>query len=122
MIKPGLNLGCGDDTKHSYLNCDIKRYEGVNILLDLDTKFLPFKDHSVCFVLLSGVIAHVKRPAHLKKEIKRIVDGRVHIVPCGKECECYDSPHNKLITYRIHPRPSRISRHTQLTLWKFFRE
>lgn len=117
MIKPALNLGCGNDTGHSYLNCDKRLRKGVHLLLDLDVPYLPFKDHSVCFVLLQGVIAHVKRPAHLKKEIKRIVDGRVNIVPCGRNCEHYNSPHNKLVSYRIHPKPpSLIPKHKQLSI------
>lgn len=115
-MKPALNLGCGDDTNHSYINGDFKPYKGVHFLLDLDAKYLPFKDHSVCYVLLQGVIAHVKHPAHLKKEIKRIVDGRVNIIPCGRGCEHYNSPHNKAVTYRIHPRPSQSPKYKQLTL------
>ncbi len=115
-MKPALNLGCGDDTNHSYINCDIMPYKGVNILLDLDAKYLPFKDHSVCFVLLQGVIAHIKHPARLKKEIKRIVNGRVDIIPCGRGCIHYNSPYNKAVTYRIHPRHSQTFKHKQLTL------
>ncbi len=118
-MKPALNLGCGKDTDRNYLNCDKKRHKGVDIVLDLDAKYLPFNDHSVSFVLLEYVIAHVKHPAHLKKEIKRIVDGRVIIIPCGSNCSKYYSPHNKLITYRTSSRRSQTPKHIQLFLSDF---
>ncbi len=56
----------------SVINCDIQKNERVHVLLHLDRP-LPFKDNSVDFILLEGVIAHLKHPLKLRRELGRIL-------------------------------------------------
>ena len=80
-----LNLGCGKEILPNYINGDIIKSPGVELLLDLDSP-LPFKSNSVIEVRLSGVIGHLKHPLKLRKELDRVLkDGGMAIIGA---CEC----------------------------------
>jgi SAM-dependent methyltransferase len=78
-----LNLGCGDENLNLYVNADIEKAVGVDILLDLDSP-LPIKSNSIGEVRVAGVIAHIKHPLRLRKEIDRILKegGKAYICSC----------------------------------------
>lgn len=84
-----LDLGCGEDLREGYINCDITKSKGIDVVIDLDEP-LPFKDISIDYIRIAGVMAHLKEPLKLKKEIDRVlkVGGKVDF--CG--CTCH-SPH-----------------------------
>lgn len=46
MKKKKLNLGCGKDIKKEYVNLDIRKFPGVDIIHDLNKFPYPFKDDS----------------------------------------------------------------------------
>lgn len=66
-----LNLGCGNDHKRGYLNCDISSEVNPDKIVDL-TKKLPFKDNSVEEILLHHVLEHFHEPLKILKELYRI--------------------------------------------------
>lgn len=66
-----LNLGCGDDIRQGYVNCDLFKLQGVDLIIDLD-KPLPFPDKSVDEVLFYNAIEHVKEPIFTIEEIWRV--------------------------------------------------
>ena len=56
-----LNLGCGEDTLHGYVNLDLAPADGVDVVADLEDGDLPFQDDSFDEVLASHVLAHLQR-------------------------------------------------------------
>jgi len=52
-----LNLGCGGDIKPGYLNVDLKKREGVNLVADIKT--LSFPPESFMEILAADVIEHL---------------------------------------------------------------
>ena len=51
MIK--LNLGCGNDYRRGWLNCDKSKEVNPDKVVDLEKK-LPFKDNSVFVPVFNG--------------------------------------------------------------------
>lgn len=72
MIK--INLGCGHSKIEDFLNLDINRNVGPDIVHDI-TRTLPFKDGEVGEVWLIHVIEHIQEKYHLNlfKEINRVL-------------------------------------------------
>ena len=83
-----LNLGCGDEFKDGFINCDKERINGVNFLLDLDSP-LPFKNDSVDGISLIGVMAHIKHPRKLMKEVDRILRPKGEALVESCLCSCH---------------------------------
>ena len=54
-----LNLGCGRDIKEGWMNLDFYKYDGVDIVFDLDKLPLPFVDNSFDYILCKDVLEHV---------------------------------------------------------------
>jgi len=54
-----LNIGCGYDIKEGYINIDMKKGDGVDIVLDLNDCTLPFDDDSVDEILMFHVLEHI---------------------------------------------------------------
>lgn len=54
-----LNLGCGEDIRFGYVNIDIRKIWGVNIVLDLENDKLPFQDNLVSEIIAQDVIEHI---------------------------------------------------------------
>jgi len=70
-----LNLGCGEDIRHGYINIDIRPLEGVNIVLDLESQSLPFEDGIVSEIVAQDVIEHIHyhRVENLLRECHRVL-------------------------------------------------
>lgn len=101
-----LNLGCGSEDLKLYINGDIKKDKGVEILVDLDSP-LPFKSNSCDEVRLAGVIAHVKHPLKLRAEVDRILkDGGTAMI---SSCSCHSGHRHNIggVYLKNTPKPSR---------------
>lgn len=68
-----INFGSGGNIKEGYINVDIHKHPGVNLLCDLNVQPLPFKDNCVDEVLCSHVIEHLINPYLFVLEIHRIL-------------------------------------------------
>lgn len=66
-----LHLGCGNDKREGYVNCDISSDVKPDKIVDLEKK-LPFKDNSVDEIITSHTLEHVRNLIPLLNELHRI--------------------------------------------------
>ncbi|HWQ95772.1 MAG TPA: hypothetical protein VN368_00215 [Candidatus Methylomirabilis sp.] len=95
VYRKNLNLGCGDIYSSGWLRVDIDRDSFARLFYDLNLPYLPFKDKSFSFVMLSCVIAHIKNSEKHIKERKDIVVDGIGIIPYEK-CRRHKTEYNKL--------------------------
>lgn len=62
-MKVKLNLGCGDKIKKStenekWINLDFRKMDGVEVVCDLETEPLPFKDAEIDYILADDILEH----------------------------------------------------------------
>jgi len=70
-----LHLGCGNDKKEGYINCDISKEVNPDMIIDLNEN-LPFEDNSVNEIITFHTLEHIKELPKLIGEFKRVcVDG-----------------------------------------------
>jgi len=74
-----LHLGCGNDYKKGYVNCDISAEVNPNKVVDLEKK-LPFKDDSITEVLANHVFEHVQNLVPLMHELHRVCKKNTKII------------------------------------------
>jgi SAM-dependent methyltransferase len=67
-----LNIGSGNFPRQKeVVNVDMMPYENVDIVCDIHR--LPFKDNSIDAVMSVAVLEHVREPALVLKEVKRVL-------------------------------------------------
>ena len=66
-----LHLGCGNDYKNGYINCDISEKIKTDKIIDLE-QFLPFEDNSVEEIITNHTLEHIKNFIQLIEEMYRI--------------------------------------------------
>lgn len=66
-----LHLGCGNDRKEGYLNCDLSPEVKPDKIINLEKK-LPFKDNSVDEILIYHTLEHITNFIPLMHEFHRI--------------------------------------------------
>ncbi len=89
-----LHLGCGNDYKKGYINCDISPEVKYDKIVDLEKK-LPFEDDSVEEVLAEHVFEHVKNFVEMMHELRRVCKKGAMIkikVPFYSSCEQFSDP------------------------------
>lgn len=65
-----LHLGCGNDYRKGYVNCDMSRKVNPDRVVDLEKK-LPFEDDSVSEVVANHVFEHIHNFIPLMHEVHR---------------------------------------------------
>jgi len=66
-----LHLGCGNDYKKGYINCDISKEVNPDKVVNLEKK-LPFKDNSVKEIIAEHVLEHIINFVPLMHDLWRI--------------------------------------------------
>ena len=66
-----LNLGCGSDIHTGFVNIDVRRLPGVDVVMCILK--LPFKDSTVEYVLLQDILEHFT-----------IIDGQLLLNSCSR--------------------------------------
>ena len=67
-----LNLGCGNDIKKGWVNLDIYKGEGIDVVHDLNNLPLPFEDNSFNYILCKDILEHVNY-VDVMNELHRIL-------------------------------------------------
>lgn len=70
-----LDLGCGKNKKQGFLGVDIRRFDGVDVVVDLGSKRWPWKDATVAEVNCSHFLEHLtpKERIHVVNEMWRVL-------------------------------------------------
>jgi ubiquinone/menaquinone biosynthesis C-methylase UbiE len=101
MIK--LNLGCQKRILGGYINIDIKRFDGVNLVWNLNKYPYPYKDGEVDEVIANHILEHLDSIQKPLKELHRIVknNGIIKItVPITPSVWAFIDPtHKQYYTY-----------------------
>ncbi|MCK4318943.1 class I SAM-dependent methyltransferase [Candidatus Micrarchaeota archaeon] len=75
-----LNLGCGKFKKKGYVNVDIDKRTGADIIHNLDEIPYPFEDNEFDLIEADHVLEHLKDPFKIIKELYRITKKKGKIV------------------------------------------
>ena len=67
-----LNLGVGTKPREGYINVDILKLKGVDVIHDLDDFPYPFKDNSIDEIYTEYTMEHMKDFIRTLKELYRI--------------------------------------------------
>jgi predicted SAM-dependent methyltransferase len=97
-----LNLGCGNRVLKGYVNLDIEKRDGVDVVHNLDVYPYPFKDNEFDEILADNVLEHLNDTIGVMKELHRILKkgGRLTIrVPYYLHPNAWIDPtHKKCLT------------------------
>lgn len=66
-----LHLGCGNDYKKGYVNCDMSKEVNPDKVVNLEKK-LPFKNNSVDEIIANHVLEHIHNFIPLMHELHRV--------------------------------------------------
>lgn len=74
-FKMKVNLGCGTDIKKGFINLDIIKSKGVDVVNNLEKANLPFSSNSMDYILCSHIFEHIHNFKALFLEVKRVLNG-----------------------------------------------
>ncbi len=98
-----LNLGCGNDIRTDFINLDIAKLPGVNVICDINSDPLPFEDSTFEYIICNDILEHVRLDKVLK-EIHRVLkpNGIVEIrVPHFTSSNNFIDPtHKRMFSFR----------------------
>ncbi len=92
-----LNIGCGNDIRPGFINCDKVHIPGIDRIVDLDDT-LPFESASVDEIILMDVLEHVEDVIKTVEELHRILKkgGLIYArVPYWNSWAAYADPTHK---------------------------
>lgn len=99
-----LNLGCGTRPREGYVNLDSFKFEGVNVIHDLDKYPWPFKGNAFDEVYSAHVLEHLADLVRAMEEIWRIskLGAVIKIeVPYYTGSNSFSDPtHKRFFTYK----------------------
>lgn len=77
-----LNLGCGGDIKKGYINLDMRKAPGVDIVHDLNKFPYPFEDNEFDEIVAYNILEHVDNMLKTMEELHRILKqgGKLDII------------------------------------------
>lgn len=98
-----LNLGCGHDTKPGWVNVDRVKLPGVDLVWDLETLPLPFRDGEFEEVVCFDVLEHLEYIPVLEEIFRIMKPGgilRVRVPHFTSKNSYTDPTHRKLFAFR----------------------
>lgn len=99
-----LHLGCGKDILKDYINVDIAKLPGVDIVHDLDKTPYPFKKNQFDEIFCRHFIEHVTDVFEVLEEISRIMKPRAKLKIIGPyfsgQGAFNDPQHKRFLTYK----------------------
>lgn len=72
QLSTRLNVGCGNDILHGYLNLDVAQLPGVDVVHDLTVFPWPFADNSFEEIRIINVLEHLPDTIKAMEELWRI--------------------------------------------------
>ncbi|MBU2633718.1 MAG: class I SAM-dependent methyltransferase [Nanoarchaeota archaeon] len=98
-----LNIGCGRDVLKDYINLDIVKLPGVDIVHNLNKYPYPFKDNEFDKIYCNHVLEHVEDLIKIMGELKRISKPNAIIKIKGPHFSCgvnyRDPTHKRTFSY-----------------------
>ena len=94
-----LNMGCGTDIRDGYVNLDIVKKEGVDVVHNLNKYPYPFDDNTFDEVIVDNVLEHLDNTIKAIEEIYRLCknNAKVYIaVPNYNAYHFFSNPQHKL--------------------------
>jgi len=97
-MKEKLHLGCGKTILKEWINLDITKGQGVDIVADLEKCSetpLPFEDNSIDEFFASHLIEHIHHTLPMMQELHRIAKNDAKAVfrlPYGSSDDAYEDP------------------------------
>lgn len=94
-----IDVGCGPNKKKGYIGIDLIKQPGVDLVVDLEKKRLPFKNSSVDRIYCSHFLEHVSNPSDILAEFARVLKDKGElkiIVPH------YSNPYSYHFTHRTY--------------------
>ena len=93
-----INLGCGRDIREGWINVDVVKMDGIDIVCNLNSFPYPFEENSADYILMNSVLEHLDDTVSVMKEVHRILkpSGRIEImVPYYKHKSAFTDPTHK---------------------------
>lgn len=74
-------MGCGFDIKEGYVNLDMRKKEGVDVVHDLNKFPYPFKDNTFDYIYCVRTLEHLDDIVRIMEEVYRILKpgGRIFV-------------------------------------------
>lgn len=98
-----LNIGAGKDIKPDFVNLDIVKIPGIDVVHDVNKFPWPFKDNIFEFVSMSSVLEHLDNTLKIMEEIYRVSKNNAIIeiiVPHFASLGAFIDPtHKKFFSY-----------------------
>ncbi len=98
-----LNFGCGEKILPRYVNVDIVKLPGVDIVINLNKTPYPFRDNEFDEIEADNVIEHLDNFIEVMQELQRILKpgGKIRIkVPHFSSHDAWAHPqHTRAFTY-----------------------
>lgn len=90
-----LNMGCGLHPTPGYVNADLARLPGVDVVCDFAHRPFPFRDNTFDEVYLSHILEHLPDMMGTMEEVHRIARSSATVtvmVPHYKHANAYKDP------------------------------
>lgn len=102
ILKNKLNLGCGNEIRKDFINLDLFKRPGVDVVHDFNKK-LPFKDNTFDLINCDNVLEHTMYLPKVLKELYRVGKNGCEIIiksPYYTSPSAYMNPeHKSYFTY-----------------------
>lgn len=101
--KNKLNLACGKDIKEDYINLDWSKFDGVDVVHDVNKFPWPFKSDTFEEIYCSHILEHVDDMVQAMREIHRISKNGGKVIVFGPHFSCgvsyRDPTHKRTLSY-----------------------